>query len=71
LSALSTIFAGSDRVPSWVASSSRFVEARQANLGVVLATPGEGKTSKHAYDLGSSGALADIQALVRRHISET
>jgi hypothetical protein len=71
LSALTSIFAHSDQVPSWVASSSRFVEARKANLGAVLSTPGEGKTSKHAYDLGSSAALADIQALVRRHISET
>jgi hypothetical protein len=67
---LAASFRDADEVPAWVASSSRFVEAKHADLGRSLATPGEGKESKLAYDVGLSKALADIEATVQRHIGE-
>jgi hypothetical protein len=57
-----------DDVPVWVASSSRFLEAKHGELNSLISMPGEGKASKHAYDLGTSEALNDIQDLLSRHI---
>jgi hypothetical protein len=65
---LASTYRYADEVPAWVASSSRFLEAEHADLGNQLAMPGEGKASKRAYDLGTSQALTDIEALVQRHI---
>jgi hypothetical protein len=63
-------FDNADEVPAWVASSSRFLETKLADLTTLFTTPGEGKASKNAYDVGASEALADIEAMVQRHIGE-
>jgi len=63
---LSEAFASVDEVPTWVASSSRFVETKFADLRNISAPP-RTRESSRAYDTGASDALADIQALVQRH----
>lgn len=63
-------FHDADEVPAWVASSSRFLETKQADLTALFTTPGEGKASKNAYDVGASEALADIEDMLQRHIGE-
>jgi hypothetical protein len=67
---LASTYRYADEVPTWVASSSRFLEAQHADLGNLLATPGAGKASKQAYDRGTSKALTDIESLLQRHIGE-
>jgi hypothetical protein len=61
-------FSGAQEVPVWVASSSRFLEAKNADLAALRTTPGAGKESVRAYDVGVSEALSDIEAMVQRHI---
>lgn len=58
-------------VPVWVASSSRFLETQQADLGSALSVQGEGKLTKHAYDSGTEEALSEIQELIERHARES
>jgi hypothetical protein len=58
-------------VPVWVASSSRFLETQQADLGSALSVRGKGKLTKHAYDSGTEEALSEIQELIERHARES
>ena len=64
-------YADSMDVPRWVASSSRFLETRQANALSALTDDLGSDTVKQAYDSGASKALADIQALVEKHVGGT
>jgi hypothetical protein len=66
--AVAATYRYADDVPVWVASSSRFLESKHADLSNAISIPGEGKASKHAYDLGTSEALNDIQGLLERHV---
>ncbi|MFF2276187.1 hypothetical protein [Agromyces sp. NPDC058126] len=63
---LARTFESVDEVPTWVASSSRFVETKFADLRN-LSAPTREIASSRAYESGASSALADIQALVQRH----
>lgn len=65
---LSEAYGSLEQVPTWLASSSRFVETKFADLGAAPAIPGTGERSaSRAYEAGASDALAEIQALVQRH----
>jgi hypothetical protein len=54
-------------VPSWVASSARFVDTQRAALMSTAQTPGDPAPTKRAYDQGVASALEEIQELVVRH----
>ncbi|HEY2880733.1 hypothetical protein [Nocardioides sp.] len=69
--ALTSAYQYVDNVPVWVASSSRFLEAKQGELNSLISLPGQGKASKLAYDQGASEALNDIQNLLSRHVRGT
>lgn len=64
---LSQTYGAVPDVPVWVASSSRFLETQQAGLDSALSVRGEGKLTKHAYDVGTEEALTEIQDLLQRH----
>ncbi|MDP9999750.1 hypothetical protein [Pseudarthrobacter sulfonivorans] len=64
---LSESVSGSE-VPRWVASSSRFIETRQANLSNAIDAGERRDGPDSAYDRGASEALADIQDLIQRHL---
>lgn len=68
---VSETYAERPEVPAWVASSSRFLETQQADLGSALSVHGEGKRTRHAYDVGTEEALAEIQDLLQRHARGT
>lgn len=55
-----------DEVPTWVASSSRFVEKKFVDLRN-SSPPPRTRTTSRAYEVGASDALAEIQAMVQRH----
>jgi hypothetical protein len=67
---LAQMFEDTDEVPTWVAASSRFLDTKHATLNNMLPPPGEGKSSKLAYDRGTSKALADIEAMIQRHAGD-
>lgn len=59
---------GDSEVPRWVASSSRFIETRQASLSGAVDAGERQETPDSAYERGASEALADIQSLIQRHL---
>jgi hypothetical protein len=68
--ALSGYYAAAEEVPLWAASSQRFVEAGMTALTTAGDVSGGGFDVKRAYDRGAAGALAEIQALMARHLGE-
>ena len=60
-----------DTVPSWVAASSRFVEAQNAQLVRSGEATEQTAPSRAAYDLGARAALDEIQDFLNRHGAES
>lgn len=67
---LSESLLSESEVPRWVASSSRFIETRQADLSTAIVRGGRSADAGSAYERGASKALADIQNLVQRHLGD-
>ena len=65
---VSASYQWSDAVPSWVAASSRFLDAQNAELGRTAGgTVDQIAPSRAAYDRGAHAALDEIQDFINRH----
>jgi len=60
------VYAQSETVPSWVATSERYIGSKLAELGRSEAAP-ERATFKQAYDRGTAEALSELQQIVAKH----
>ncbi|MGV8965600.1 MAG: hypothetical protein ACOH2F_04920 [Cellulomonas sp.] len=67
---LGELYGPGEIVPSWVASSARFIDTQRAALMSVAKTAGEPVATRRAYDEGAASALAEIQELVFRSAEE-
>jgi hypothetical protein len=63
---VSDLYARSETVPSWVATSERYIGSKLAELGRSEAAP-ERATFKAAYDRGTAEALSELQQIVAKH----
>jgi hypothetical protein len=63
---MSDWYASSETVPSWVATSERYIGSKLAELGKSAAAP-ERATLKEAYDRGTAEALSELQQIVAKH----
>jgi len=63
---VSEAYAQSATVPSWVATSERYIGSKLAELGRSEAAP-ERATFKAAYDRGTAEALSELQQIVAKH----
>ena len=65
---VSSFYAATDVVPTWVAATERYIESNVARL--VASSASEGKTSSRrlAYEAGTEEALAELRSLTTRHM---
>jgi hypothetical protein len=68
---LSDFFAAADVVPSWVATSERYISSQLADLTRAAGSPETGGGDAQAYVRGAAEALAELQELVAKHVRPT
>jgi hypothetical protein len=64
---LDDYYANAETIPTWVAASERYIGSQLAHLSQPVTTP-ESVPNKQAYEQGATQALAEIQAMVAKHV---
>lgn len=60
-----------DRLPTWVASSERFIDTKVAGLLRGAATTGDSSPGRLAHDRGTAEALEELRQMVQRHAGQS
>ncbi|MEY9842680.1 hypothetical protein [Streptacidiphilus sp. EB103A] len=69
--AVSEHFEWAGAVPSWVATSERYIDANVAQLVETAAPAGGAAAARMAYDLGTAQALTELRDLIERKVAES
>lgn len=65
---LSAYYAQADVVPAWLASSERFIDTQLARMTTDPTAEREASSTRQAYEDGTAEALAELRALVAKHV---